>query len=1044
MCALLSSHTRMQRVVPLHSSASTSVGRVAEREEEKEQQLSAPPLHVGAEQKTAQQQPTTSPLPLEKDGGGGGGGGGAQQRQRVVRLLRRRPARTGEEERRSADAVAAPSPSAPSSAAAPSGSRSRRLLIARPSEVAAAASPASSSSERPSVRFPSLLPLKAAAQSVGPSPLLDSPPTPASSSPSPSTSLCPLPSLRSSSPSLSREGRVLLRHARVGVSFSVFQSALAARVGRAASALCVTNAGEEHRMRVERASIGEQQRRIAREAAAQHSVDRLTEVEEDGGLALPWEQSLRGAAVHEVQVGHLFSGLYCRITQPSMDDMEIIRTTKQITEAAEAEDAEAKAEERLTAQATPQRTAAAAAAVARSSRRLHGRPLRGGGASALRAQPSSSRALLSLVEEATRLQQLTRLAQLGASQHSRRSSTTDRRRRQTEDAEEVEEEAEWEGQWEGGSAAGSRLKLGDLLIRGTRLFDDLQPPPLREGGAGQEKRWTAQPSAPSASSPLLTSPLPPPSLSSASAASPSVLLACPSLLSFPARSWYEGDVDSGVVELFNCTDRTLHFDVLAVDEEGSELPSVGGYSGPFLVSHPSHHLLPHSSFSLLITFAPPACGMYRQRLRVVQVDGDSDAEGCEEVELVLEGVSAEPTLVDGWARSAAACSRVMSDLHSDPSALLTSLVGGWVGDVAAPRPATSEERAVFSRLNRSAGLHFHPSLASAWWALWEDIRALHRPLQRPSMQWNLHVERLQVALQQISTQHRSAVPALQLRLDRLREAAHERPPLHPTRTALLSALLSSIALALPPFAIDLRASLGLSEQPPWEQRRAERERQAKEREEQRLQSAALSHPTAAAQSNAEGGEGADREGRPSAAELVHGVGATLWAAEDAVLVGGLSAGAAAAALDAVTDAELLADADWRERESRCSRELQAEAAAVLSAALALFAARATPMGSDAAPMESNDGGGGGGGGGGDGRGDGDAEEEMESGGSTVVVGCGAAAAVGGGGGLSASSSLPRPFRVVAVASAEVEAPVAESKKGKSNRGKAATTPKKRT
>ena len=97
-------------------------------------------------------------------------------------------------------------------------------------------------------------------------------------------------------------------------------------------------------MKVERASISDQQRRIAREAAAQHSVDRLTDKEEDGGLALPWEQSLRGAAVHEVQVGHLFSGLYCRITQPSMDEMSIIRTSKQLREAAEAEEEEGKAE----------------------------------------------------------------------------------------------------------------------------------------------------------------------------------------------------------------------------------------------------------------------------------------------------------------------------------------------------------------------------------------------------------------------------------------------------------------------------------------------------------------------------------------------------------------------------------------------------------------------------------------------------------------------------------------------------------------------------
>ena len=227
-------------------------------------------------------------------------------------------------------------------------------------------------------------------------------------------------------------------------------------------------------------------------------------------------------------------------------------------------------------------------------------------------------------------------------------------------------------------------------------------------------------------------------------------------------------------------------------------------AAPFVVSHPSHYLLPHSSFSLFIAFTPPACGFYRQRLRVVEVDRDGDADGsCDEeeleveVELVLEGVSTEPALMDVRARSAAAaaCSRVMAALHSDTSALLSSMVRGWVADAPAPRPTEGEQRAMFSRLNRSAALHFHPSLASAWWALWEDVRSLHRPLQRPSMQWNLHVERLQVAIQSLPARHRTAVPALQLRLDELRESARERPPIHPVRAALLSSVLSSIALA---------------------------------------------------------------------------------------------------------------------------------------------------------------------------------------------------------------------------------------------------------
>ena len=60
-------------------------------------------------------------------------------------------------------------------------------------------------------------------------------------------------------------------------------------------------------------------------------------------------------------------------------------------------------------------------------------------------------------------------------------------------------------------------------------------------------------------------------------------------------------------------------------------------------------------------------------------------------------------------------------------------------------------------------------------------------------------------------------------------------------------------------------------------------------------------------------------------------------------------------VEAATEEEMGADAEWREREVQYRVELQAEAAAVLSAALALFARRAQPEGSDAAPTDASDG-----------------------------------------------------------------------------------------
>ena len=716
-------------------------------------------------------------------------------------------------------------------------------------------------------------------------------------------------------------------------------------------------------MRVERASLGEQQRRIAREAAAQHCAMRLTDKEEDGGLSLPWEQSLRGAAVHEVQVGNLFSGLYCRITMPTMDDMTLIRTTQQITEAEQREDDGEEEEEQEEGEAEPVRGGAARPSAGRST-------LLGG--------QSSSRALVSLVQEAARLQQLTRLAHLGRRGHKRRSRGPQREARDGE----AEEEEEGEKEPVQGGVAAARLKLSDLLIRGSPLLAELTPSTPAPGGeATRASRLMTPPS--SSSSSLL-----PPS-SASSSASPG-LLACPSLLSFPARPWYEGEVESRTVQLSNSTDRTLHFDIAAVEEGPAGLAGggggAGGPSGPFFVSHPSHYLLPHSAVSLFISFAPAGCGVYRQRLCVVEVDGES-ADACE-VELLLEGVSAEPALLDNRGSSASACRRVMSDLHSDASSLLTSLVGGWMADAAAARPLDAEQRPSFTRLNRAAGLHYHPNLAPAWWALWEDVRALHPPLRRPAMQWSLRVQQLQDALHTAPARHRGRARQLQQRLEQLKEAARERPAVHPARARLLSSLLSALARALPSFASELQASLQLSEQPPWAARRAEREQRVAEAGEQLQPSA----------------EGAVQQLQQPPVE---------------------QAGAA----KGDSEEETRADAGWKELRLQWRVELHAETAAVLSAALDLFAARAQPEGSDKAPTVGND----------------DEEAQLP----TTADGTApqllnidhSGQAVSGSG-----PGLPRAFRRVAPAEVEVETAVAEAKKGKSSKGgaaKTASTPKKR-
>ena len=683
-----------------------------------------------------------------------------------------------------------------------------------------------------------------------------------------------------------RDRRVLQKVASVRESFSTFQSSLAGRVGRSPSSLCVTNAGEEYRMRVERAMIGDQERRIAREAAAAStSVERLTS--EGGGRRvwpLPWEQSLRGAASHSVQVGNLFSGLYCHITQPEMKEMEIIRTTKQIEEA---DEEEGEVQPHPPNPLAPRR---------RSSFKAKAK--------------SSSSHLIGLVQEAARLQQLIRLAQLG--------------RREAPRARGDEEELPQLGGVLSGRAeeadGRSRLKLADLLIKGTPLFSDLHPPPPPPPPPTVEEAFAQ-------SSPQEAAEVGRPLGAERSSSSPSLFLSC-RVLSFSGLVFYPGEVQSRHLQLHNMTDSTLHFEW--VDTAGRADEDAMSAS-PFLLSPSSHYVLPHSSLSLCVTFAPLSCGVFRQRMRLVRVDGD-DEEGevkQEEVELRLEGVSRDPTLVDEAIRGVEARREVMTQLHSHVGGLLSSVVKGWVTSLPAPPPPPSEQRLLFTRVNGAAPLYFHPSLIEQWWEVWESVKALYPPLTRPHLQWDLSVEALRGAIEAVPFRHRSLVPSLISRVDELTSASKERPPIHPARVHLFSSLLKEVARTLPSFAESLRTSMQLNEPSPWERRAAEK----------KVTEVDLLSPASAT---------------PSLPDATVAVAGAVTVAAVAVVAESqpqpsLDTAAPSVVVSPLTAEEERLDSEWRERSLRYEEDLRVETSAVLSAAFAHFASQAQPEGSDAAP-----------------------------------------------------------------------------------------------
>ena len=179
-------------------------------------------------------------------------------------------------------------------------------------------------------------------------------PNPAEPHSSPTNQSLAYTSLAATPQQQTREARILAAVSASANEWSQFQSSLASRVNRDESLLCLTNAGDEWRMKQERSMLYEQKKRIARQAAAQHTTTNIqlslpsaatidgdnnndsnnpdTDIQGLSGTALPWEQSLRGAVNHSIQIGNMFTGLYCIVGQTEMKDMQIIRSNKQIQE----------------------------------------------------------------------------------------------------------------------------------------------------------------------------------------------------------------------------------------------------------------------------------------------------------------------------------------------------------------------------------------------------------------------------------------------------------------------------------------------------------------------------------------------------------------------------------------------------------------------------------------------------------------------------------------------------------------------------------------
>ena len=692
----------------------------------------------------------------------------------------------------------------------------------------------------------------------------------------------------SSGVSAIRERRSLSRVAASSAAFSAFQSALASRVDRPAAALCMTNASDEYRARMERAAVNEQEKRIARQAAAAHIDAKLTAADEEGGLPLPWEQSLRGATNHSVGVGGLFSGLYCKITQADMREMEILRSVKAITE-------------QPTLATQPTNRAKAARIV---------RPMAA-------ADTQHSAAATQLMDEAARLRQLSRLGTLGSKGRARATQQSGSTDREEQTAAQDEEDA--------------TLRLGDLIIRGTPLFDNLDPPSpsaLARAAASDSKLALGHVSLNEADNTVV-------SPQANVDASLTFNLSSDSLtfqhVNFPH------DKRSQHVTLHNSSRWSLHFAFSRLSHQSAfEMCSPGlPARSAFVLSHPVGHVLPLSSIAVCVTFCPPAAGVWVERWRLTQIDYDGESQPLADATFMLVG-SSYPTLAP---RNTAAASQWCHD-SSGPS-LLTSSVEqlGWQNaEVSASALSAShspadvlsvaELRLAFCRANDSRRLHFHHWLLPEWLRLWHDVRRLHRPLDQQRMEWQLSAQQIEQAIERLPRRHKQRQSALTARLSELLALAAVRPAPHPARQTLLASLLSALATALPAFASQLRLVHKNSLPPPWENRARARETQLMALEDTAA-TAAMGRETDEQRQQRDGdGVDGEQQQQPLPAQQQPEEAARAHELEER------------------------ADSEWRQRQSDYQQRLENESRLVIAAIVNAFEACAGAMGSDQPPPEA--------------------------------------------------------------------------------------------
>ena len=738
--------------------------------------------------------------------------------------------------------------------------------------------------------------------------------------------------------SSTRERRVLARASASSAAFSAFQSALASRVLRPAESLCMTNASDEYRQRQERAALNEHEKRIARQAAATHITlaDKLTAAQSEGGLPLPWEQSLRGATNHSVGVGGLFSGLYCRITQPDMKEMEIVRSVKIIDE--------------QPLLSTKPRGRGKGGKAARQWAGADGR----------QSAQQQSVAALQLVEEAGRLQQLSRLGTLGV--RSKAKATGQEQTAAVDDAAAEDEEA--------------MLRLGDLIVRGTPLFDGIEPPPLPSKAATEAALLTSRGGDSAADEAGVSAVSEQQSVGAEVALS---FVLSRSNVAFQQRH-FPGSKCSAFVTVHNPTASTLQFAFSRLPHHSAFdacSPHLPGRSS-FVLSHPAGYVLPRSSLELCVTFAPSAAGVWTERWLVEHTDRDGESHTLAPATLSITGTSQAtvaphnnnnnntnsntpysrggqtPPSAPHTLRSIRQEETVAASFHSSSSLSSSELP-------SAPRPSTlpdSELRSAFCAANSSRRLHFHRSLMAHWWSLWSDVRQLHRPLDRQRMEWRLSAQQIEHAIDQLPRRHKPRQAALHARLEELQALAAVVPTPHPARVALLASLLAALASGLPAFASQLRLVHKHTQPPPWETRARDRERRLMEFEDSLGHMADEQQRVTAAEQQRR--QQQDRDELSNELDRIqHQRQQQQQTSGEPTVVGsaGLAAptGDRAAELDdaaRVRESDQRMDAEWRQRDAEWRQRLESESRLVLAAIIGAFGARAGAIGSDQPPPDA--------------------------------------------------------------------------------------------